>query len=201
LVIFIETGLVAMPFLPGDSLLFTAGLFAASGDLNLSALLILLFIAAVLGDNCNYWIGRKVGLRVFTIKFKGRQLVNEKYLVQTEAFFEKRGVFAIIMARFVPIVRTFTPFAAGIGKMIYQKFLLFDVIGGFLWIFSMTFAGYFLGKIAWVEENLEKVVEDLKKFRWQFAAIISAGLIIISVIPTIRNIIIPETVTIQEIKK
>ncbi len=104
LVIFIETGLVAMPFLPGDSLLFTAGLFAASGDLNLSALLILLFIAAVLGDNCNYWIGRKVGLRVFTIKFKGRQLVNEKYLVQTEAFFEKNGVKAIIMARFVPFV-------------------------------------------------------------------------------------------------
>jgi len=87
LVIFIETGLVAMPFLPGDSLLFTSGLFAASGDLNLSLLLILLFIAAVLGDNCNYWIGRKVGLKVFSVKIKGRQIVNEKYLTQTEAFF------------------------------------------------------------------------------------------------------------------
>ncbi|MFY7667640.1 MAG: VTT domain-containing protein, partial [Crocinitomicaceae bacterium] len=157
LVIFIETGLVAMPFLPGDSLLFTAGLFAASGDLNLTALLILLFIAAVLGDNCNYWIGRKVGLRVFTVKFKGRQLVNEKYLVQTEAFFEKNGVKAIIMARFVPFVRTFAPFAAGIGKMDYRKFLLFDLLGGFLWIFSLTIAGYLLGEVEWIREHIDIV--------------------------------------------
>ena len=92
LVIFIETGLVAMPFLPGDSLLFTAGLFAASGDLNLSYLLVLLFVAAVLGDNCNYWIGRKVGLKIFSFQFKGKTLVNKKYLDQTEEFFEKNGI-------------------------------------------------------------------------------------------------------------
>jgi membrane-associated protein len=158
LVIFIETGLVVMPFLPGDSLLFTAGLFAASGDLNLTFLLSSLVIAAVLGDNVNYWVGRTVGLRVFNWKIKGRQLVKQAYLEKTEAFFEKRGVFAIIMARFVPIVRTFTPFAAGVGKMKYRKFLTFDIIGGFLWIFSMTLAGYFLGGIQWIRNNNEKVV-------------------------------------------
>ncbi|MBM3185844.1 MAG: VTT domain-containing protein [Bacteroidetes bacterium] len=174
LVIFIETGLVAMPFLPGDSLLFTAGLFAASGELNLSALLILLFIAAVLGDNCNYWIGRKVGLRVFTVKFNGRQLVNEKYLVQTEAFFEKNGVKAIIMARFVPFIRTFAPFAAGIGKMDYRKFLLFDLLGGFLWIFSLTIAGYLLGEVEWIREHID---------------IVCLGIIFISILPVLINFI------------
>jgi membrane-associated protein len=158
IVIFIETGLVVMPFLPGDSLLFTAGLFAASGDLSLVILLSSLIIAAVLGDNINYWIGRKVGLSVFNWKIKGRQLVKESYLEKTEAFFEKRGVAAIIMARFVPIVRTFTPFAAGVGKMNYKKFFLYDVIGGVLWISSMTLAGYFLGGFKWIRENNEKVV-------------------------------------------
>lgn len=158
IVIFIETGLVVMPFLPGDSLLFTAGLFAASGDLSLLILLSSLIIAAVLGDNINYWIGRKIGLSVFNWKIKGRQLVKESYLEKTEAFFEKRGVAAIIMARFVPIVRTFTPFAAGVGKMNYKKFFLYDVIGGVLWISSMTLAGYFLGGIEWIRENNEKVV-------------------------------------------
>ncbi len=158
LVIFVETGLVVMPFLPGDSLLFTAGLFAASGDLNLFYLLGLLIFAAILGDNVNYWIGRRLGLRVFKWKIRGRQLVKESYLEKTEAFFDKRGVFAIIMARFVPIVRTFTPFAAGVGKMKYRKFLLFDVIGGILWISSMTLAGYFLGQFEWIRKNVEKVV-------------------------------------------
>lgn len=158
LVIFIETGLVVMPFLPGDSLLFTAGLFAASGQLDLTYLLSLLTVAAILGDNTNYWIGRKVGLSIFNLKIKGKALVKEKYLQQTEAFFEKRGVFAIIMARFVPIVRTFTPFAAGVGKMNYRKFLFFDILGGFIWIFILTLAGYFLGNITWVRENNEKIV-------------------------------------------
>ncbi|MCC6702510.1 MAG: VTT domain-containing protein [Fluviicola sp.] len=158
LVIFIETGLVIMPFLPGDSLLFTAGLFAASGDLSLTILLSSLVFAAILGDNINYWVGRKVGLSVFNWKIRGRQLVKSSYLEKTEAFFEKRGVFAIIMARFVPIVRTFTPFAAGVGKMNYRKFLMFDILGGFLWIFMLTLAGYFLGNIKWIRDNNEKVV-------------------------------------------
>lgn len=168
LVIFIETGLVVMPFLPGDSLLFTAGMFAAKGQLEVSYLLGLLSFAAILGDNINYWVGRKLGLGVFEWKIRGRQLVKQEYLQKTEQFFDKRGVYAIILARFVPIVRTFTPFAAGIGKMNYRKFFLFDIAGGVLWIFSMTFAGYFLGQIKWVEDNLEKVV---------------LGIIFISVLP------------------
>ncbi len=173
-VIFIETGLVAMPFLPGDSLLFTAGLFAASGDLNLMYLLILLFIAAVLGDNCNYWIGRKLGLGVFNWKIKGRQLVKKEYLDQTEAFFEKNGVKAIIMARFVPFVRTFAPFAAGVGKMNYRKFFTFDLIGGFLWIFSLTLAGYMLGGIEWIRKHID---------------LVCLGIIFISILPMILNVI------------
>jgi membrane-associated protein len=157
-VIFIETGLIIMPFLPGDSLLFMAGMFAANGKLDLAFILGSLAFAAVLGDNINYWIGRKLGLGVFEWKIKGRQLVKQSYLTKTEQFFEKRGVAAIIMARFVPIVRTFTPFAAGIGKMKYRTFLIYDIIGGVLWITSMTLAGYFLGEIEWVRENNEKVV-------------------------------------------
>lgn len=174
LVIFVETGLVVMPFLPGDSLLFTAGLFAASGELNIALLLGLLVIAAVLGDNVNYWIGRNIGLNVFNWKIKGRQLVKPIYLEKTEAFFEKNGVKAIIMARFVPFVRTFTPFAAGIGKMNYRKFFLFDVIGGFLWIFGLTLAGYFLGSIEWIKHNIEKVC---------------LGIIFISILPMIISFI------------
>jgi membrane-associated protein len=172
LVIFVETGLVVMPFLPGDSLLFTAGLFAAGTDapLNLFFLLGLLVVAAILGDNVNYWIGRKLGLGVLHWKIRGRQLVKEKYLQQTEAFFDKHGPKAIIMARFVPIVRTFTPFAAGIGKMKYRKFFLFDILGGFLWIFSLTLAGYFLGNITWIRENIE---------------LVCLGIIFVSVLPMV----------------
>jgi membrane-associated protein len=170
LVIFIETGLVIMPFLPGDSLLFTAGLFAANGQLSLATVLGLLFIAAVLGDNVNYWIGRKLGLGVLKWKIRGRQLVKESYLDKTHVFFEKNGTKAIIMARFVPIVRTFTPFAAGIGKMSYRRFFLFDIMGGFLWIFGLTLAGYFLGNVDWIKNNIEKVC---------------LGIILISVLPMI----------------
>ena len=174
LVIFIETGLVAMPFLPGDSLLFTAGLFAASGELNLSYLLILLLIAAVLGDNCNYWIGRKIGLRVFQLKFRAKPIVNKKYLDQTELFFAKNGVKAIIMARFVPFVRTFAPFAAGIGKMNYNRFFLFDLLGGFLWIFSLTLAGYLLGEVEWIRKHID---------------LVCLGIIFVSILPMLFEVI------------
>jgi membrane-associated protein len=174
LVIFVETGLVVMPFLPGDSLLFMAGMYSKIGNLNLTYLLLFLSIAAVLGDNINYWIGRRIGLGVFEWKIRGRQLVKESYLKKTEDFFEKRGVFAIIMARFVPIVRTFTPFAAGVGKMNYRKFLMFDIIGGVLWICSMTLAGYFLGEIKWIKDNNEKVV---------------LGIIFISVLPMLISVV------------
>ena len=157
LVIFIETGLVVMPFLPGDSLLFTAGLFAKAGLLDLTTLLILLYIAAVVGDNCNYWIGRKLGLSVLSWKIKNRNLVKKEYLDQTELFFKKNGVKAIIMARFVPFVRTFAPFAAGVGKMNYRIFFLYDLVGGFLWIFGLCIAGYLLGEIEWIRKNIDLV--------------------------------------------
>lgn len=155
LVIFIETGLVAFPFLPGDSLLFTAGLFCKSGQLELLLLLPLLFIAAVLGDNVNYWVGRTVGLNVFTYSFRGKPLVKKAYLDKTSLFFEKHGTKAIIMARFVPFVRTFAPFAAGVAAMKYQTFVLFDLLGGALWIGSMLLAGYLLGEVTWIREHVD----------------------------------------------
>lgn len=157
LVIFIETGLVAMPFLPGDSLLFTAGLFARTGHLNMAYLMILLFIAAVLGDNTNYWVGRKIGLKVFNLKFRNKPFVKKEYLDKTHEFFEKHGTKAIIMARFVPFVRTFAPFAAGIGEMNYKKFLSFDVLGGVLWIGSLTTAGYLLGEVEFIRKHIDLV--------------------------------------------
>ncbi|HQV01113.1 MAG TPA: VTT domain-containing protein [Bacteroidia bacterium] len=155
--IFIETGLVLMPFLPGDSLLFTAGLFARLGYLDLGLLMALLFVAAVLGDNTNYWVGRKLGLRAIQIKFKDKLLVKPEYVEKTHAFYEKHGAKTIIMARFVPIVRTFAPFVAGIGTMDYRRFLSFDVLGGVIWIGSLTLAGYFLGEIPWIRKNIELV--------------------------------------------
>lgn len=157
LVIFIETGLVAMPFLPGDSLLFTAGLFARTGHLNMSYLLVLLFIAAILGDNCNYWIGRKIGVKIFDLKLKGRAFVKKEYLDKTHLFFEKHGTKAIIMARFVPFVRTFAPFAAGVGEMNYKKFFSFDILGGALWIGSLTTAGYLLGNVEIIRKHIDLV--------------------------------------------
>jgi membrane-associated protein len=170
LVIFIETGLVAMPFLPGDSLLFTAGLFARTGHLQMSSLLVLLFIAAVLGDNCNYWIGRTAGLKVFNIKIKGRPIVKHEYLVKTHEFFEKHGTKAIIMARFVPFVRTFAPFAAGVAEMNYRRYLTFDVIGGALWIGSLTTAGYLLGNVQFIRKHID---------------LVCLGIILLSVLPII----------------
>ena len=157
LVIFIETGLVAMPFLPGDSLLFTAGLFARTGHLNMSYLFILLFVAAVLGDNCNYWIGRKIGLKVFHLKLKGRPIVKQEYLDKAHEFFEKHGTKAIIMARFVPFVRTFVPFAAGIGEMNYKKYISFDILGGVFWIGSLLTAGYLLGEVEFIRKHIDLV--------------------------------------------
>ncbi len=157
LVIFIETGLVAMPFLPGDSLLFVAGLFAFQGNLNITYLFGLLFIAAVLGDNCNYWIGRKIGIKIFDLKLKGRVLVKKEYLDKTHLFFEKHGTKAIIMARFVPFVRTFAPFAAGIGEMNYKKYLVFDIIGGTLWIGGLLSAGYLLGNVEIIAKHVDLV--------------------------------------------
>ena len=174
LVIFIETGLVAMPFLPGDSLLFTAGLFARAGLLDMSYLLILLFIAAVLGDNCNYWIGRKIGLKVFNLNFRGRPLVKKEYLDKTHEFFEKYGTKAIIMARFAPFVRTFAPFAAGVAEMNYRRFLSFDILGGVLWVGGLTTAGYLLGEVEFIRKHID---------------LVCIGIIFLSVLPILLSLV------------
>ena len=160
-IIFVETGLVLMPFLPGDSLLFAAGALCArpNSELNIAVLIALLFIAAVLGDNINYMIGRFAGSKVVALELRGRRLVKQAYLDKTHAFFEKYGTKAIIMARFVPIVRTFTPFVAGVGQMNYKgKFLPYDIAGGFLWISSMSLSGYFLGNLPFFQKHFEAVV-------------------------------------------
>jgi membrane-associated protein len=160
-IIFVETGLVIMPFLPGDSLLFVAGSLAAgaAAPLDLGTLFILLFIAAVAGDNINYWVGRFFGPRVVKWRTFGRDLVQQKHLDKTHAYFEKYGVKTIIIARFIPIVRTITPFVAGIGAMDYRrKFLPYDVFGGALWIGLLLLAGYLFGTHPFVQKNYETVI-------------------------------------------
>lgn len=158
LIIFIETGLVIWPFLPGDSLLFAVGTFAATGELNLAILLVLLFIAAVLGDTVNYLIGKYFGEKMLQFKFRGKNLVKEKHMEKTHSFYEKHGPKTIILARFVPIVRTFAPFVAGIGKMHYGKFITYNIVGGFIWVVGITLLGYFFGNIPIVADNFEIVV-------------------------------------------
>jgi len=155
LIVFLETGVVVTPLLPGDSLLFAAGALAAAGVMDLMTILLLLNLAAVAGDNMNYWIGRFLGPHVFT---ENRRFLNRKYLLRTQAFYEKHGGKAVIMARFVPIVRTFAPFVAGIGRMHYPRFLAFDISGGVLWVWSFGLLGFFFGEHPVVEENFGIVI-------------------------------------------
>ena len=158
LIIFVETGLVIMPFLPGDSLLFAAGMFAAQGSLNLPLVLILLLVAAFSGDNVNYFVGRFLGHKALKLKLFGKQLVRKEHLDKTHSFYEKYGAKTIIIARFVPIVRTLTPFVAGVGSMTYRTFISFSLLGAVLWVVGVTLAGYFLGGIPLIKDNFEKVV-------------------------------------------
>jgi len=152
-VIFVETGLVVMPFLPGDSLLFAAGTFAALGSLNIWLLIGLMIVAAVVGDAVNYTIGHYLGERAYNIKW-----IKREYLEKTHAFFEKHGGKAIFLARFVPIVRTFAPFVAGIGKMTYGYFATYNVVGGITWVMTFSLLGYFFGNIPFVRANFEFVI-------------------------------------------
>ncbi len=155
LIIFMETGLVFTPFLPGDSLLFAAGAFAAQGVLNIITLLALLTVASILGDTVNYWAGHYLGLKVF---HRYSRFLKKEYLEKTEMFYEKHGGKTIILARFVPVVRTFAPFVAGIGKMHYGRFLLYNVAGGIIWVAFFVLAGYFFGNIQWVKDNFSLVI-------------------------------------------
>jgi len=168
LIVFCETGLVVTPFLPGDSLLFVAGAFAALGSLNLVWVLVLLSVAAILGDTINYWVGNFIGPKVF--QMQNSRIFKKEYLDRTHQFYEKYGPITIVIGRFVPIIRTFAPFLAGVGSMTYGKFLTYNVVGGLLWIFSFTLGGYFFGNLPFVKKNFTLVI---------FA------IIIISVMPTV----------------
>jgi membrane-associated protein len=176
LIVFCETGLVVLPLLPGDSLLFTAGVLAGNVNNNLDVLLIiiLLIFAALLGDNTNYFIGKFLAKKGEGAKLFGIFTIKKEYISKTEEFYEKHGSVAIIIARFVPIIRTFAPFVAGVGSMKYSKYITYCVIGAVLWVSSITLAGYFLGSNEWVQKNFEKVV---------------FGIIIVSVLPVIFQVL------------
>lgn len=150
LIVFFETGLVFAPFLPGDSLLFISGTFASVGIFNLYFLFIIFSLAAILGDSVNYWIGREIGERFFL----KRGWIKKENLDKTNEFYKKYGAKTLILARFIPMVRTVAPFVAGVGKMDYRKFWAFNIIGGISWVIIFLLGGYFLGEIPWVENNL-----------------------------------------------
>ncbi len=173
LIIFVETGLIVMPLLPGDSLLFAAGLLASStGKLDVTLMIPLLILAALLGDNVNYFIGKN-----FSNYIKSREKIlflKRSYITQTEEFYEKHGGRTVILARFMPIVRTIAPFVAGAGSMKYPKYIMFCILGAILWVTSITLLGYFLGSNQWVKQNFEKVV---------------LGIVFISIAPMIWAII------------
>ncbi|MCG9879284.1 MAG: VTT domain-containing protein [Bacteroidia bacterium] len=176
LIVFCETGLVVLPLLPGDSLLFTAGVLAGNvnNNLDVAVIIMLLISAALLGDNTNYFIGKFLAKKGEGAKLFGLFTIKKEYIRKTEEFYEKHGTVAIIIARFVPIVRTFAPFVAGVGSMKYSKYITYCIIGAILWVSSLTLAGYFLGSNPWVQKNFEKVV---------------FGIILVSVLPVIFQVI------------
>lgn len=155
LIVFAETGLVVTPFLPGDSLLFAAGTFAALGSFDIGLLLLTLAVAAVLGDTVNYWIGHRIGERAFSGRVR---FLREEHLRRTQAFYERHGGKTIVLARFIPIIRTFAPFVAGVGRMHYPRFLAYNIAGGVAWVALFTLAGYFFGNIAVVKQNFSLVI-------------------------------------------
>jgi len=154
-IIFMETGLVVTPFLPGDSLLFAAGALAATGALDVRILFVLLAVAAIVGDSVNYWVGQRFGPRVFE---EDMRFFRREYLVRTQKFYEKHGGKTIFLARFIPIIRTFAPFVAGVGTMRYRKFIVYNVVGALVWTSVFIFAGYFFGNIPIVRDNFGLVV-------------------------------------------
>lgn len=171
LIVFAETGLVFIPFLPGDSLLFAAGAFAAIGSFNILYLALLLWVAAVLGDTVNYWVGRYFGQKIID---NPRFPVNQKHINKAQLFYDKHGGKTIFLARFIPLIRTFAPFVAGIGKMDYKKFLFYNVLGGLAWVFGFCLLGYFFGNIPGVKNNFSLVI---------------VAIVVISIIPIITEFI------------
>lgn len=171
LIVFCETGLVVTPFLPGDSLLFAAGTLAGMGLLNIGLLIVILFAAAFIGDNLNFTIGKYIGHRLIHGK---RKLIKKEYLDKTHAFYEKHGGKTVIIARFIPIIRTFAPFVAGLGSMTFRRFLMFCILGNILWIFSFTLGGYALGNIPVIKNNF---------------SLVTLGIIAVSLIPVIIGIL------------
>ena len=169
LIIFVETGVVVMPFLPGDSLLFVVGALCGVGLMSYPAAVLLLWTAAVLGDQCNYTIGRWLGPRVFA--WEDSRLFNKEAFDRAHAFYEKYGGITIILARFFPFMRTFIPFVAGIAEMTRVKFTVYNVVGGAIWVVGLVTAGFFLGSIPWVKANLDKII---------WATILVPGLIVIA---------------------
>jgi membrane-associated protein len=169
-VIFAETGLVVFPFLPGDSLLFIAGTVVAVAGLNVHVLVLVLSVAAILGDSVNYAIGRYVGPKVFSRP--DSRWIRQEHLRRTQAFYDRYGGVTIVIGRFVPIIRTFAPFLAGVAQMAYPRFLSYNVAGGVLWIASLTYAGYLFGNIPWVKNNL---------------ALIVLGIVVVSLIPAVTT--------------
>ena len=169
-IIFIETGLVVMPFLPGDSLLFAAGAFAATGALDAWIVFLLLAFAAILGDTVNYWIGNRIGPRVFR---EDVRFLKREYLQRTQRFYEKHGGKTIFLARFIPIIRTFAPFVAGVGTMRYGRFVAYNIVGGVVWTALFTFAGFFFGNLPIVRDNFGLVV---------------IAIIVISVLPVVYEL-------------
>ena len=156
LIIFVETGVVVMPFLPGDSLLFVVGALAGAGLMNLPLVMLLLIAAAILGNQCNYTLGRYFGPKVF--QWQNSRFFNKQAFNQAHAFYERYGGITIVAARFMPFLRTFAPFVAGVAQMTRSRFTLFDVTGGVLWVGGVTLAGYFFGNIPWVKANLDKII-------------------------------------------
>jgi membrane-associated protein len=156
-IIFSETGLVVTPFLPGDALLFAVGtLTASNGPLNLPLILVLLTVAGILGHTTNYWIGNKIGRKLFSNPQS--RIFRQKHLEQTHAFFDRHGAKTIMLSRFIPLIRTFAPFVAGMGSMSYRKFFTYNVIGAFLWVFGVVFLGHFFGNIPYVQKNFSLVI-------------------------------------------
>jgi len=156
LIIFCETGLVFTPFLPGDSILFATGALASIGSLNVFALFIIFFIAAVVGDTTNYYIGKKIGNGI--LEKENVKFVNKEYLVKAQRFYDKHGSMTIVLGRFIPIIRTFVPFVAGIGKMKYSNFITYNILGGFLWVTLMLGGGYFFGGLPFIRDHFSFLV-------------------------------------------